>query len=72
MLGVLKAIWDAISLLFTFAVNMLLSLFTFISMIPTYISYIFTLVSVVPPFAVIFFTAGITLTVVLFMLNRTE
>ena len=72
MLGILKAIWEIANLAFQFLANMILSLGYFIAMIPTYLAYLLSLVSVVPAFASAFMIAGITLTIVLFMLNRTE
>lgn len=68
----LRALLDAVLLAIEFLGNMIYSLFQLIIMIPQYITYLTSLLPIVPAFATVFFTAGIALTVILFMLNRTE
>ncbi len=72
MIELLRSIVDTIGALINFIINTILGLITFITMIPSYVSYIASLITVVPPFATIFFTAGITLTIILFLINRQE
>lgn len=72
MLGLLRSILETIILLVNFLINIILGLINFLLMIPTYITFITSLISVVPAFAQVFFSAGIILTVILFMINRQE
>lgn len=72
MLDILRSLLETIGLLFNFIVNAILGLVNFISMIPTYITFITSLISVVPLFAQIFFISGITLTVILFTIGRQQ
>lgn len=70
MLGILKAILETITMLVDFIINVIIGLINFIGMIPTYFTFVISLIDVVPAFATIFFTAGITLTIILFVINR--
>ena len=70
MLSLLESIVNFISSLIDFVVSFFNSIFTFIGMIPTYISYLGNLLIVVPTYAVVFFTAGISLTVALLIIGR--
>lgn len=70
MLGILQSILETITLVIQFIINMIVGLVHFILMIPTYFTFVISLVDVVPAFATVFFTAGITLTIILFMINR--
>lgn len=72
MLGILQSIWEMIQLIVQVFINLLSSLVLFIMMIPTYCAYILDMVAVIPDFASAFFVAGISLTIILFMMNRTE
>lgn len=72
MLGLLKAILETITMLVNFLINIIVGLIQFITMIPTYFTFVISMVDVVPPFATVFFTAGITLTIMLFLINRQE
>lgn len=72
MLDILRSIWEIVQLLWQFVANMIISLAYFVMMIPTYMAYIVSLIDAVPAFATAFFTAGISLTIILFMMNRTE
>lgn len=72
MLKLLESLLSSIGLLLTFLWNTLQSLIMFIGMIPEYITYITSLIAVIPSFATAFFIAGISLTVILFMVGRME
>ena len=72
MLELLRSIIETVSMLITYLFNIIKGLVQFIIMIPTYVSWIAGLRAVVPPFATVFFTAGITITVILFLINRQE
>lgn len=72
MLGLLKAILETITMLVNFLINIIVGLIQFITMIPTYFQFVIGLGDIVPPFATVFFTAGITLTIMLFLINREE
>lgn len=72
MLGLLKAILETITMLINFLINIIVGLIQFITMIPTYFQFVIGLADIVPPFASVFFTAGITLTIMLFLINREE
>lgn len=70
MLGILQTILETISLVIQFIINAIVGLINFLLMIPTYFTFTISLVDVVPTFATVFFTAGITLTIILFVINR--
>lgn len=70
MLNLLRSIVESIVIIFNFFQHVLLSLIQFIGMIPTYVTFLFSLVDVVPSFALVFFGAGIYLTVVMLLINR--
>lgn len=72
MLKLLESFLSSIGLLLTFLWNTLQSLLMFIGMIPEYITYITSLTAVVPSFATAFFVAGISLTVLLFMIGKEQ
>lgn len=72
MIELLRSIVDTIGRLVTFIINTILGLITFITMIPSYLSYIAQLITVVPPFRTLFFTAGITITIILFLIDRQQ
>ena len=72
MLGILKSILETITMLVNFLINTIVGLVNFIMMIPTYFTFTIGLADSVPAFASVFFTAGITLTIILFVINRQE
>jgi len=72
MLGILQSILETITMLVNFLINMIVGLVNFIMMIPTYFAFTISLIDVVPAFATVFFTAGLTLTIILFLINRQE
>ena len=70
MIKLLTSLLSSIGLLLTFLWNTLQSLLTFIIMIPEYITYLTSMTAVVPSFATAYFIAGISLTVILFMIGK--
>lgn len=72
MLDLLRSLVETIGLIFNFIMNTFLGLVNFIGMIPTYVTFITSLISVVPAFAQVFFIAGITLTVILFVIGKDQ
>lgn len=72
MLDLIRSLVETISLIFNFFLNTIRGLFNFLGMIPTYITFITSLISVVPAFAQVFFIAGITLTVLLFVIGKEQ
>lgn len=72
MLSLLRSIVNTILLLVTFVIHLIESLINFILMIPTYVTFISSMISVVPAFATVFFTGGIALTVILFIIGKQQ
>lgn len=72
MLNLLRSIVESITMIINLLGSIITAIFNFIGMIPTYITFLLGLVSVVPPFALVFFTAGIYLTVMLFVIGRQQ
>lgn len=70
MIQLLQSIVDAISAVWQFFINSITSLINLIMMIPGIISSISSMLVVLPSYAAVYFTAGISLTVILFMLNK--
>lgn len=70
MLSFLTQIWDTITSSIEFLVNIITSLVRFIQLIPTYTNYVTDLFAWVPvPFGV-FAGLGLTITIVLVLINR--
>lgn len=72
MLSLLRSIVEAISMVINLLGTIIESIVNFIGMIPTYLTFLLSLVSVVPPFALVFFTAGIYMTITLFVIGRQQ
>lgn len=70
MIDLLSNIAEAITTLFGFLIHFVTSLFTFISQIPTYVAIIAQLVLNLPSVFIPFATAAVTVSVVLWILNR--
>lgn len=70
MIQLLQSIVDAISAVWQFFINSITSLINLIMMIPGIISSVSSMLVVLPAYAAVYFTAGISLTVILFMLNK--
>lgn len=72
MINLFRSILETIILLVSFVINLIVSIFQFIANIPFYLNYVVSLTSVVPTFALTFFTAGISLTLILLIINRQQ
>lgn len=71
MINLLKSIVDGIKTLFDFLIHTFESLLNIISSIPRFITYIYTLIDyVVPDLIKPFLYLGITVSVILFLINR--
>lgn len=70
MISLIKSIVDAIGAVFQFFLNLLVSFFQFIRLIPSIINSLASVLVVFPAFSVVYITFGITITVLLFLINR--
>lgn len=70
MINLLQSIVEAITSLFGFLIHFVSSLFTFVAQIPTYVAIIAQLVLNLPSVFIPFATAAVTVSVVLWILNR--
>lgn len=70
MINLLKSIVDSITTLISLVISIIASLINFITHIPTYINLLLQMLNVVPTFAYSYAVAGISITVILFLLNR--
>lgn len=70
MLNLLRSIIEFITAIVSFIIHAIGSLLNFITLIPTYVSFLITSINVLPSVFIPFMIATITLSVVLFVLNR--
>lgn len=70
MIQFLKSIVDAISAIFQLVINSVQSLINLILLIPSIITSISSMAILLPAYAYVYFIGGISLTVILFMMNK--
>ena len=70
MLNLISQFVDTITAIITFVIHAIQSLLQFLTMIPTYISFIISSVNVLPSVVIPFVIASIWVTVYLFILGR--
>lgn len=70
MISLIKSIVGAISAVFTFFINLLISFFQFIRLIPSIINSLSSILVIFPQFSLVYIGFGITVTVLLFLINR--
>lgn len=70
MINLLKSILDTIGILISLLISIVKSLINFIINIPTYLQFLISLLGVAPTFVYQFAITGLTISIILFLLNR--
>lgn len=70
MINLLKTIVETITAVISFFIHTITSLFHFLQQIPTYLTFVTTSINVLPDVILPFAIAGLSISVVLFVLNR--
>lgn len=70
MISLVKSLLNTVSAVVQFLINLLYSLFQFIRLIPSIINSLASILVVFPSFSLVYISLGITVTVLLFLVNR--